>query len=52
LKILGIFLILLIFAMPDVWAQINIENDQYYVSNDGTIHIVGEVLNDTDKPLN
>jgi len=49
---LSVFLILLIFAIPDVWAQVNIENDQYYVSNDGIMHIVGEVLNDSDKPLN
>ena len=52
MKILSVFLILLIFAIPDVWAQVNIENDQYYVDNDSTIHIVGEVLNDSDKPLN
>ena len=52
MKILSVFLILLIFAIPDVWAQVNIENDQYYVSNDGIMHIVGEVLNDSDKPLN
>ena len=52
MKILSVFLILLIFAIPDVWAQVNIENDQYYVGNDGIIHIVGEILNDSDKPLN
>ena len=46
------FLILLIFAIPDVWAQVNIENDQYYVGNDDTTHIVGEILNNSDKPLN
>ena len=52
MKILSIFLILLIFAIPDVWAQVNIENDQYYVGNDDTTHIVGEILNNSDKPLN
>ena len=52
MKILSVFLILLIFAIPDVWAQVNIENDQYYVGNDDTIHIVGEILNDSNKPLN
>jgi len=52
LKILSVFFILLIFAIPDVWAQANIENDQYYVGDDGAIHIVGEILNDSDKPLN
>ena len=49
---MSVFLILLIFAIPDVWAQVNIENDRYYVGNDDTIHIVGEILNDSDKPLN
>ena len=49
---MSVLRILLIFAIPDVWAQVNIENDQYYVSNDGIMHIVGEVLNDSDKPLN
>ena len=52
MKILIVFLILLIFAIPDVWAQVNIENDQYYVGNDDTTHIVGEILNNSDKPLN
>ena len=52
MKILSVLLILLVFAIPDVWAQVNIENDQYYVGNDDTIHIVGEILNDSNKPLN
>ena len=46
------FLILLIFAIPDVWAQVYIENDQQYIGNDGVMHIVGEIINDSDKPLN
>ena len=46
------FLILLIFAIPDVWAQVSIENDQQYIGNDGVMHIVGEIINDSDKPLN
>lgn len=45
-------LILLIFAIPDVWAQIYIDNDQQYIGNDGVTHIVGEIINDSDKPLN
>ena len=52
LKILSIFLVFLIFAIPDVLAQVYIENDQYYIGDDGTTHIVGEVRNDSDKPLN
>ncbi len=46
------FLILLIFVIPDVWAQPYIENDYHYIGYDGTLHIVGEVINDSDKPLN
>ena len=43
---------LLIFIIPDAWAQVNIENDHQYIGDDGTMHIVGEILNDSDKPLN
>jgi len=52
LKILSLLLILLVFAIPDVWAQIYIDNDQQYIGNDGVTHIVGEIINDSDKPLN
>ena len=45
-------LILLVFAVPDVWAQIYIDNDHQYIGNDGIMHIVGEIINDSDKPLN
>ena len=47
-----LFLPLLIFIIPDAWAQVNIENDHQYIGDDGTMHIVGEILNDSDKPLN
>ena len=45
-------LILLIFAVPDVWAQIYIDNDHQYIGDDGVVHIVGEIINESDKPLN
>ena len=45
-------LILLVFAVPDVWAQVYIDNDHQYIGNDGVMHIVGEIINDSDKPLN
>ena len=47
-----LFLPLLIFIIPDAWAQANIENDYRYIGDDGTMHIVGEILNNSDKPLN
>ncbi len=28
-----------------------IQNDQYYVGDDGSVHVVGEVVNDLDLPL-
>jgi len=52
LKILSVLLILLVFAIPDVWAQIYIDNDHQYIGTDGVMHIVGEIINDSDKPLN
>ena len=52
LKVLAIFLVLLIFVIPGVWAEVYIENDYQYVSNDNTIHIVGEIINDSNTPLN
>jgi hypothetical protein len=42
----------LVFAIPDVWAEIYIDNDHQYIGNDGVMHIVGEIINDSDKPLN
>ncbi len=32
------------------FAQI-IENDQYYIGDDGSLHVVGEIINDLDVPL-
>ncbi len=46
------FLVFLVFVVPNVLAQPYIENDQYYVTEDGVLHIVGEVLNDSEIPLN
>ncbi len=52
MKILSVLLILLVFVVPDVWAEIYIDNDDQYIGNDGVMHIVGEIINDSDKPLN
>ena len=46
------FIVLLIFVIPGVWAEVYIENDYQYISNDDTIHIVGEIINDSSTPLN
>ena len=52
LKKLSLFLILLVFAVPSAFAEVYVDNDQKYVGDDGTIHIVGEIINETDKPIN
>ena len=46
------FLILLVFTIPHAFAEVYVDNDQKYIGNDGTIHIVGEIINESDKPIN
>ena len=40
------------FAIPSAFADIYIDNEQKYVGNDGVLHIVGEVINESNKPIN
>lgn len=48
-----IFLILIFSCtIPNVFAEVIIQNDQQYVGDDGALHIVGEVQNNLDSPLN
>ena len=41
----------LIFVQP-VFADVFIQNDQPYIDDDGVLHIVGEIENNTNVPLN
>ena len=52
MKRLSLFLILLVFAIPSAFADVYIDNDHKYIGDDGTLHIVGEIVNETDKPIN
>lgn len=49
-----IFIIGLIFAstLPFAFADVFIQNDQQYMGDDGSIHIVGEIFNSLEIPLN
>ncbi len=47
-----IVLFALSFAIPAVFAEVTIQNDQYYVGDDGAFHVVGEIQNNLDSPLN
>ncbi len=40
------------FIFPSAWGEISIQNDQKYIGDDGITHIVGEVVNDLEVPLN
>jgi len=42
----------LLLGIPTAWAETSIQNDQQYIGEDGTLHIVGEFKNDLDVPLN
>ena len=37
---------------PIAYAEVSILNDQKYVGDDGSLHIVGEIQNDLNAPLN
>jgi len=45
-------LIFPLIGFPYAWADISIQNDQQYLGDDGTLHIVGEIQNNFNVPLN
>ena len=45
-------LFVLLFTIPSVFAQVSIQNDQKYIGDDGAFHVVGEIQNNLDSPLN
>lgn len=49
-----IFIILVILggAIPLAFADVSLQNDQMYVGDDDSLHIVGEIKNNFDAPLN
>ncbi|MDA0756590.1 MAG: DUF3426 domain-containing protein [Crenarchaeota archaeon] len=47
-----VFLIPLLFLIQPAFGEIVVENDQTYIGNDGIIHIVGEIKNDSKFPVN
>ena len=52
MKKLSLFLILLTFAIPTAFADVYIDNDHKYLGDDGTLHILGEIINESNKPIN
>ena len=52
MKRLSLFLVLIVFAIPSAFADVYIDNEHEYVGNDGMLHIVGEIINESNKPIN
>ena len=52
MKKLGLFLILTVFTIPSAFAEVYVDNDSMYLGDDNTLHIVGEIINESDKPIN
>ena len=48
------FIILFVFSfiIPVAFAEVTIKNDQKYIGDDGILHVVGEIQNNLDLPLN
>ena len=47
-----LFLIPLAFLIQPAFGEITVQNDQTYIGNDGMLHIVGEIQNNSKSPLN
>ena len=45
-------MVFLLIVIPSAWAETSIQNDQQYLGDDGTLHIVGEIQNNFNVPLN
>ena len=41
-----------LFLVQPAFADVLIQNDQQYISDDGSLHIVGEIENSSNVPLN
>ena len=48
------FIIIIIFVglMPLAFGEVFIQNDQQYIGDDNALHIVGEIINNLEVPLN
>ena len=47
-----LLLVLPFTVFSSAWAEISIQNDQQYYGDDGTLHIVGEIENKFNAPIN
>ena len=47
-----LLLVLPLIGFSSAWGEISIQNDQQFFSDDGSLHIVGELKNNFDVPIN
>ncbi|MEC7710887.1 MAG: DUF3426 domain-containing protein [Thermoproteota archaeon] len=47
-----LLLVPLLFLIQPAFGEIVVQNDQIYIGNDGVLHIVGEIQNNSKSPLN
>jgi hypothetical protein len=47
-----LLLVLPFIGFSNAWADISIQNDQQYFGDDGALHIVGEIENNFNAPIN
>ena len=52
MKKIVLFLLLTVFTIPSAFAEVYIDNDRKYLGDDDTIHIVGEIINESEQPIN
>ena len=52
MKKIVLFLLLIVFTIPNAFAEVYIDNDRKYIGDDGTVHIVGEIVNESEQPIN
>ncbi len=52
MRLLVVSIVSLSLVFSSAWAQVSIVNDQQYVNEEGVLHIVGEIANNTPVPLN
>ncbi len=52
MRFIVVSIVSLSLVFSSAWAQVYIINDQQYVNEEGTLHIVGEIENNSSVPLN
>ena len=44
-------MVVVVVTVPAAWGEVYVQNDQMYIGDDGSLHVVGEITNGLDMPL-